>query len=190
MAQCNLLGKMGGSQFRIGLFFLALIIFPYILCECRKEDRQGQDGEWKKRKEEVMKEMEGRYEGEMEKTQIGGSDISTKKVSLQYSLDRFAMIRLSAQEEVIRVDLEVSRITEENAFLSLPQAQYWKLYQGSKRVGTNYGSAGNPQFSGYIGVYDRKAKTFQVSLRVKEVYNTKSQKIELDYTVLCSGKRK
>ena len=71
--------------------------------------------------------------------------------------------------------------------MSQPEVEY-SFYEREK--GTAYFCPGEPKFSGYIGVYDRGAKTFQVSLRVKEIYNTKPQKIELDYAVLCSGKRK
>ena len=54
-------------------------------------------------------------------------------------------------------------------------------------MGTRY-YIPEPKFSGYVGVYDRKAKTLQLSLRTKEVYIF--DKVERDYRVLYTGKRK
>ena len=90
--------------------------------------------------------------------------------------------------EGIDAAVEISKVSGDSVFLSVPKTRYWWIWSTSKKiVGTVYASAGEPKFSGYIGVYDRKAKTIQFSLRVKEVYNGLPDKRVIDYIALYSG---
>ena len=83
---------------------------------------------------------------------------------------------------------EISKVSGDSVFLSVPETRYWWIWSTSKKiVGTIYASAGEPKFSGYIGVYDRKTKTIKFSLRIKEVYNGSPDKRVIDYIALYSG---
>lgn len=161
---------------------------------CSDEDIKKAEWAWVEKRKAAVEEMTGVYAGEIEMLQAGARPDASERTPTQYVLKEGdavtrVKIRRSGTDRFyeLTVNLEVIRITDESIFLSQPEVEY-SFYEREK--GTAYFCPGEPKFSGYIGVYDRGAKTFQVSLRVKESYNTKPQKIELDYAVLCSGKRK
>ena len=162
--------------------FLFLLGAVCLLCGCRKEDEaQRQEEAWKQEKKSIVHEMSGEYEGE-----VVHSDTPSANHAIRFSMYEFGYIKVIG--EGIDAAVEISKVSGDSVFLSVPKTRYWWIWSTSKKiVGTVYASAGEPKFSGYIGVYDRKAKTIKFSLRIKEVYNGLPDKRVIDSIALYSG---
>ena len=162
--------------------FLFLLGAVCLLCGCNKEDEaQKREEAWKQEKKSIIHEMSGEYEGE-----VVHSDAPSTKHDISFSMYEFGYIKVIGER--IDAAVEISKVSGDSVFLSVPETRYWWIWSTSKKiVGTIYASAGEPKFSGYIGVYDRKTKTIKFSLRIKEVYNGQPDKRVIDYIALYSG---
>lgn len=179
--------KMKSCRFQ-AIFVLAMLVLAAGFAACKKEVNERAKQEENEREiRAIMLEMSGDYDAQLEQTQINvDGERPPQHKNFQLKITELGSF-YSPSGSVINVDLQLGKITEESVFLNLSQVQHRPIDAGGKEVGTRY-YIPEPKFSGYVGVYDRKAKTLQLSLRTKEVYTF--DKVERDYRVLYTGKRK
>ena len=164
--------------FRRSILFLLAVALGVWLFSCKKEKSAAEREQ--ERKEALVAEMKGVYATQVDWKVVGGV--------AKDSVDFCAWAIFHWWESKQR--LEIGGVTAENIYMDFVEAkggysmwisgtEEWEIYK-----------AGEPKFSGHIAVYDRRAKTFQLSLKERWIIKPKDgREREVDYNWECVAER-
>lgn len=176
--------------FRRSILFLLAVALGVWLFSCKKEKSAAEREQ--ERKEALVAEMKGVYATQVDWEVVGG----VAKDSVDFCAWAIFHWWESKQQLVFmrrggaRIRLEIGGVTAENIYMDFVEAkggysmwisgtEEWEIYK-----------AGEPKFSGHIAVYDRRAKTFQLSLKERWIIKPKDgREREVDYNWECVAER-
>ena len=164
----------------IGLLAVSLAV---AFSACKKEEPEKED------KATVVSELIGVYEAKEIRVDAKTMDttISFFPIDLGHSSTSGENVVQFVFERKYQADFVVVKQEEEKIYLDF---QSGAVIKESDNSGQTTYSKGGSKFSGYVGVYDRRAKTFQLSLKERWIIKPKDgREREVDYNWECVAER-
>ena len=164
----------------IGLLAVSLAV---AFSACKKEEPEKED------KATVVSELIGVYEAKEIRVDAKTMDttISFFPIDLGHSSTSGENVVQFVFERKYPADFVVVKQEEEKIYLDF---QSGAVIKESDNSGQTTYSKGGSKFSGYVGVYDRRAKTLQVTLKAQEVMKDEWGREQVtDYILEYSGQK-
>ena len=141
---------------------LLAVLFAVAFTACKKDKPEKED------KATVVSELSGVYEAKEIRVDAKTKDttISFFPIDLGHSSTSGENVVQFVFERKYQADFVVVKQEEEKIYLDF---QSGAVIKESDNSGQTTYSKGESKFSGYVGVYDRRAKTLQVTLKAQEV---------------------
>ena len=164
----------------IGLLAISLAV---AFSACKKDKPKTEE------KATVVSELSGVYEAKEIRIDAKTKDtsISFFPVDLGHSSTSGENVVQFVFERKYQADFAVVKQEEEKIYLDF---QSGAVIKESDNSGQTTYSKGESKFSGYVGVYDRRAKTLQVTLKAQEVMKDGwGRERVTDYSLEYSGQK-
>ena len=162
---------------------LLAISFAVAFSACKKEEPEKED------KATVVSELSGVYEAKEIRVdaKTKATTIGFFPIDLGHSSTSGENVVQFVFERKYQADFVVVKQEEEKIYLDF---QSGAVIKESDNSGQTTYSKGESKFSGYVGVYDRRAKTFQLSLKERWIIKPKDgREREVDYNWECVAER-